>query len=38
MGKRQKQEKPKRKVNKAVDGQVSGGRKLRNTFVDPPRN
>jgi len=33
--KRMKMEKPKRKVNRGVDGQVSGGRKIRNTFVDP---
>jgi len=38
MGKRKiKLEKPKRKVNRGVDGQVSGGRKIRNTFVDPPK-
>lgn len=37
MGKKQKDEKPKRKVNRGVDGQVSGGRKIRNTFVDPPK-
>lgn len=35
MGKRSKEEKPKRKVNKGVDGQITGGRKIRNTFVDP---
>ena len=37
MGKRQKIPKPKPKVNKSVDGQVSGGRKLIYTFLDPPR-
>jgi len=32
-----KSEKPKKKVNKNIDGQISGGRKVRNTFVDPPK-
>jgi len=32
-----KEEKPKPKVNRSIDGQMSGGRKVRNTFVDPPR-
>lgn len=32
---RAREEKPKRKVNRGVDGQMSGGRKVRNTFVDP---
>jgi len=32
-----KEEKPKPKVNRSIDGQMSGGRKVRNTFVDPPK-
>ncbi len=32
-----KVEKPKPKVNRGIDGQMSGGRKVRNTFVDPAR-
>lgn len=32
---RVKVEKPKPKVNRGIDGQMSGGRKVRNTFVDP---
>lgn len=31
-------EKPKPKVNRQIDGQLSGGRKVRNTFVDPPKS
>ena len=34
---RRNQEKPKKKVNRSIDGQITGGRKVRNTFVDPPK-
>lgn len=37
MGRRRIEPKPKRKVNRNIDGQITGGRKVRNTFSDPPR-